>query len=275
MNNQKERYEYYVNLVDRYLDGVFSAMRKCPSALKGSMAYTVLDGGKRIRPVLLLGAVESLGGSIEEAIPAAAAIELVHTYSLIHDDLPCMDNDAVRRGKAANHVKYGEAMALLAGDALLTLAFEIVAETYREKPYLSKVIKKLALYAGYSGMIGGQAEEFSEGAMTEKRLLEIDRNKTGCLLRLPLELASVLCQKEEKIYDDFSEHFGLLFQFMDDLSDCKIDQTKSAVGFYGAEEVDRLAKRELNACLTCLDSLPNVEFLKYIVLLIGKQNENR
>lgn len=274
MNNQKERYEYYVNLVDQYIDGVFSAMRKCPSALKESMAYTVLDGGKRIRPVLLLGAVDSLGGSIEEAIPAAAAIELIHTYSLIHDDLPCMDNDTVRRGKTANHVKYGEAMALLAGDALLTLAFEIVVDAYREKPCLSNIIKKLALYAGYSGMIGGQAEEFSDGLMTENRLLEIDRNKTGCLLRLPLELAAVLCRKEDEIYAGFSEHFGLLFQFMDDLSDCKIDQTKSAVGFYGAEEVARLAKRELNACLACLGSFPNVEFLKYIVLLIGKQNEN-
>lgn len=275
MNRERERYESYVSLVGQYLDGVFSAMRKCPPVLKESMAYTVLDGGKRIRPVLLLGAVDSLGGSVEEALPAAAAIELIHTYSLIHDDLPCMDNDAVRRGKAANHVKYGEATALLAGDALLTLAFEIVAKAYRGKAYLAQVTEKLALAAGYSGMIGGQAEEFSGGTMTEERLLEVDRHKTGCLLRLPLEIAAVLCRKKEDFYGSFSDHFGLLFQLMDDLSDRAVDRENSSVALFGAEAVAHLAEREMNACLSDLNAIPNADFLKYIVFLIGKQNENR
>lgn len=174
----KERYLKYLTLVEESLDGVFSGLRDCPVVLKESMRYTVTAGGKRIRPVLLLGAVDAMGGDVNKALPLADAVELIHTYSLIHDDLPCMDNDDIRRGKIANHLKFGEAVALLAGDALLTLAFELAGNAVAGgcDP---RVVSVIAEYAGYAGMIGGQADELSGGEMNEERLLAIERNKTG------------------------------------------------------------------------------------------------
>ena len=178
----KERYLKYLTLVEESLDGVFSGLRDCPAVLKESMRYTVTAGGKRIRPVLLLGAVDAMGGDVSKALPLADAVELIHTYSLIHDDLPCMDNDDIRRGKIANHLKFGEAVALLAGDALLTLAFELGGNAVAGgcDP---RVVSVIAEYAGYAGMIGGQADELSGGEMNEERLLAIERNKTGRMLQ--------------------------------------------------------------------------------------------
>lgn len=270
----KERYLKYLTLVEESLDGVFSGLRDCPAVLKESMRYTVTAGGKRIRPVLLLGAVDAMGGDVSKALPLADAVELIHTYSLIHDDLPCMDNDDIRRGKIANHLKFGEAVALLAGDALLTLAFELAGNAVAGgcDP---RVVSVIAEYAGYAGMIGGQADELSGGEMNEERLLAIERNKTGRMLQLPLALAALICAEKRDLFEAFAEQFGILFQTMDDLSDRTEKVSSNAVLFFGCREAKARAESAFAACVECLKELPyDTSFLEYVVRMIAGKDEN-
>ena len=133
--------------------------RDCPDALREAMAYSLLAGGKRLRPVLVLLACEACGGSIEAALPAACAIEMIHTYSLIHDDLPAMDDDDYRRGRLTNHKVFGEALAILAGDALLTLAFEVIARDTQPASVAAACCADLASAAGWCGMVAGQVAD--------------------------------------------------------------------------------------------------------------------
>src|SRR5204862_4197529 len=144
-------------LVDRKLEELLPAESVCPGTLHKAMRYSIFAGGKRLRPALVLASAEAVGGTTDEALPAACAVEMIHTYSLIHDDLPAMDDDDLRRGRPTNHKVFGEAMAILAGDGLLALAFELIAREVADAATAREMILELARAAGGAGMMGGQA----------------------------------------------------------------------------------------------------------------------
>jgi geranylgeranyl diphosphate synthase type II len=196
------------------------------SKLKEAMHYSIEAGGKRLRPILLMATMEALGGSPEKGFTIAAALEMVHTYSLIHDDLPAMDNDDLRRGKATNHIVFGEASAILAGDALLTYAFEIAADNHEnaEPSQILQLISKLAQAAGPEGMVGGQQEDLlAEGQRLSLEQLEsIHLRKTGRLLAFAVEAGAILGGADEyqkAQLKQFAFHLGIAFQIRDDILD--------------------------------------------------------
>lgn len=230
---------------------------ECPPNLREAMSYSLLAGGKRLRPVLVLMACEACGGDSEAALPAACAIEMIHTYSLIHDDLPAMDNDDYRRGRLTNHKMFGEAMAILAGDALLTLAFEVVARDVRPAAIAAACCADLAFAAGACGMVGGQVadlqaerleqvssqQNFGEpGDQVRKdrpvenllhELQSIHRRKTGRLIRSALTMGGRVAQADVATLgtlDHFGTCVGLAFQIADDLLDVIGSQDKLGKG---------------------------------------------
>jgi geranylgeranyl diphosphate synthase, type II len=204
----------------------------CPARLAAAMRYSVLGGGKRLRPVLVLMAAEACGGDPALALPAACALEMVHTYSLIHDDLPAMDDDDLRRGRLTCHKAFDEATAVLAGDALLTLAFEVLARyVYPEQAALA-CVRTLAEAAGPAGMVGGQLADLeAEGRAdaTLEALQAIHRRKTGALLRASLRIGALVARAPEAALcalEDYGQGVGLAFQIVDDLLDVQGDESK-------------------------------------------------
>ena len=182
--NFKEELKKRAKIVEEALERFLPPSTVFPPLIHQAMRYSVMGGGKRIRPSLVMAGAEAVGGSAASVLPAACAVELIHVYSLIHDDLPAMDNDDYRRGKLTSHKVYGEAIAVLAGDALLTLAFQLLAENKAGRPEDTlKVIREAALGAGTKGLIGGQVVDiFSTGEEVDEVTLEyIHRNKTGAL----------------------------------------------------------------------------------------------
>ena len=224
--------------LDRYLpEEELVSGSGTPARLASAMRYSVLGGGKRLRPVLCLMAVEACDGERMSAMGAACALELIHTYSLIHDDLPAMDDDDLRRGRATCHKAFDEATAILAGDGLLTLAFELVAREVSPPAAALRCVRILAEAAGPSGMVGGQmadlqAEEQALDRGNQGSLVELEaihRRKTGALLRAPLVMGAVLGgapQAEEDALDRYGRAVGLAFQIIDDLLDVQGDETK-------------------------------------------------
>lgn len=204
----------------------------CPERLGEAMGYSLLAGGKRLRPILVLMATEACAGDLDSAMAAACALEMIHTYSLIHDDLPSMDDDDLRRGRPTCHKRFDEATAILAGDGLLTLAFEIVARRVRPAEAATRCVLTLAEGAGPSGMVGGQmadlqAEGRLDGGISE--LEAIHRRKTGALLRSALRLGAIVSGAPEEIetaLDRYGQGVGLAFQIIDDLLDVQGDETK-------------------------------------------------
>jgi geranylgeranyl diphosphate synthase type II len=189
------------------------------------MRYSLFAGGKRIRPILVLAAAEAAGGSVEGALDAACAVELIHTYSLIHDDLPAMDDDDFRRGRPTCHRAYDEGTAILAGDALLTMAFEVLAresENHGEKGI--RMVRELAKAAGWKGMVGGQQVDMdSEGTVPQLPVLEyIHTHKTGALIRCSVILGGLSAGADESFLsslEHYGEKIGLAFQVVDDILD--------------------------------------------------------
>lgn len=213
----------------------------CPETLREAMEYSLLAGGKRLRPVLVLMASQACGGSSSAALPAACAIEMIHTYSLIHDDLPAMDDDDYRRGRPTNHQVYGQAGAILAGDALLTRAFEILAEGMTPAGVATACCVDLAAAAGATGMVGGQildleAEQALPPADQEAALLTLDRIhgcKTAALIASAASLGARAAQASEEVRQSLSiygQNLGLAFQITDDLLDVLGDQEKMGKG---------------------------------------------
>ena len=203
------------------------------------MNYSLLSEGKRFRPLLSLLTAKALDKPPESALPMATAVEFIHTYSLIHDDLPAMDNDDFRRGKPTNHKVFGEAQALLAGDSLLTLAFSALAESESED--LSKALRLLATAAGPLGMVGGQVLDIASKDPSEPILAEIHKRKTGALIRVAVEgtaaLVGALPEQIEEL-GSYGENLGLAFQLADDLQDHdpKKPEKISYVSRYGVSE---------------------------------------
>jgi len=223
------------DLVATELECLFPNQWEVPESLREAMTYSLMAGGKRLRPLLVIAACEALGGRREAALPVASAIEMVHTYSLIHDDLPAMDNDDYRRGKLTNHKVFGEATAILAGDALLTHAFYNIVQASRKHGVPAEctlsIIEDLAEMAGARGMVGGQiADMEGEQGLTElERLKYIHLHKTGDLIVFSLlaggRIAGATEQQLEALRS-FGTHIGLAFQVQDDILDLIGDEGK-------------------------------------------------
>ena len=196
-----------------------------PPRLQEAMVYSLQARGKRLRPILVLLSCEACGGNIEAALPAACAVEMVHTYSLIHDDLPAMDNDDLRRGRPTNHIVFGEALAILAGDGLLTLAFEVLARDVAPAATAAACCADLARAAGIAGMVGGQVADLEAEGRTVATLEELEsihRRKTGALLASSLTLGARIARaSNEDVHRlaSFGRCLGLAFQITDDILD--------------------------------------------------------
>lgn len=216
--------------VDRALGDYTRFDRGCPDALGEAMRYSLLAPGKRLRPMLVLLATEACQGNIESAMPAACAVEMVHAYSLVHDDLPAMDDDDLRRGRPTCHKVFGEAVAILAGDALLALAFEVLARDIHPQAVAAQCCGALARAAGATELVGGQADdlaaEFSAG--TAESLEAIHRRKTGAMFLVSLQLGALVAGArpvEQEALSEFGRRIGLAFQITDDLLDVRGDAT--------------------------------------------------
>jgi geranylgeranyl diphosphate synthase type II len=233
-------------LVDQHLGELLSQEKNAPPQLIEAMRYSLLAPGKRLRPALVFMAAHAAGGTDRQALAAAVAVEMIHTYSLIHDDLPAMDDDDLRRGISTCHKKFGEATAILAGDALLTLAFQVLAESYPAS-IAAGCCLELARGSGAAGMVGGQMEdlawekETSRGAASVAMLEHIHQHKTGALFRACLALGVWAAQGERSDGPDrdllqrletFGRCFGLIFQITDDLIDVEgnVDHAGKGVG---------------------------------------------
>ncbi len=222
--NRAEQYAAYKRRVEEALAAL--PMAGAPDALREAMRYSLLSGGKRLRGVLTLAACEMAGGEPEGALPFACAVEMIHAYSLIHDDLPAMDNDTLRRGKPTNHVVYGEAVAILAGDALLTHAFEVMAASAHARALAA--LREMAAAAGVGGMLRGQTLDVTlEGSAPQRALVEdIHRGKTAALLTAPVVAGLILAHAPDEWVEAgrrFGFHLGMAFQIVDDLLDIEGD----------------------------------------------------
>ena len=221
-------------LVDEALDAALPPAMQPPSRLHEAMRYSLFCGGKRLRPILSLAAAEAVGGDARGVLPLACAVECIHTFSLIHDDLPSIDNDDLRRGSPTNHVVYGEAMAILAGDALLALAFELIGECRHSFP-ADRTLEALSLVArasGTVGMVGGQVSDLEcEGRddLDEETVASIHARKTGALLVASLLAAARLCgasPPQRDALEVYGDQLGLAFQITDDILDLEGDAAK-------------------------------------------------
>lgn len=220
----KEKGGLVDSFLESYMDEPFQ-----PDVLRESMRYSLLAGGKRLRPVLAMASYEACGGRPEDIVSCAAALEFIHTYSLIHDDLPGMDNDDIRRGKPTNHRVYGEAIAILAGDGLLTAAFNLLVESGgASDSSLLEAVREISRAAGVRGMVGGQAQDIiSENTEPDSETLQfIHRHKTGALIAASVRLGGILAGASEetmKALTIYGENIGLAFQIVDDILDVRGD----------------------------------------------------
>ncbi len=228
-------------LVDQALDRFLPRAATKPATIHKAMRYSLFAGGKRLRPILALAAAEACGGSLEKALPAACAVECIHTYSLIHDDLPCMDDDDLRRGRPTSHKVFGEGIAVLAGDALLTIAFEILAQAEPASRYkTAALIRELADAAGSRWLIAGQVLDLEgEGKKTSREQLKfIHRSKTAALLTSSIRLGAMSANATTAKLENLTtlgQTLGLAFQIIDDILD--VTQTTEKLGKTAGKDV--------------------------------------
>lgn len=279
-------------IVNEELERILPPGKKCPERLHQAMRYSVFAGGKRLRPILCIAACEACGGTAKQALNAACALELLHTYTLIHDDLPAMDNDTLRRGRPACHIAFGEATAILAGDALLTLAFEVLTDDSLQQqspsPPRNRLVLELARAAGSRGVIAGQAEDLAAEGRTPDAdtVAYIHHNKTATLIRAACVLGG-LCAEADFQYlkplQTYGENLGLAFQLIDDLLDESVTQKQLGKNI-GSDKTNRKmtwpaacgaeATREKAGALTraarrAADALPDGELLDSLAQLMA------
>jgi len=239
-------------IVEDALEGYLS-LSGAPERLREAMRYSVFSGGKRFRPILVIATAESIGSKAKDVLPTACGIELIHTYSLIHDDLPAMDDDDVRRGKLTCHKAFDEATAILAGDALLTLGLELVArqaEVGTPPGIVLEVLKMVAEAAGAAGMVGGQMMdiEYMDKQRVNPAILDyIHAHKTGALIRCCVASACILCEADTETTQNlirYGEALGLAFQVVDDILDAESGKRENASypAVYGIEESKNVAR---------------------------------
>jgi geranylgeranyl diphosphate synthase type II len=231
--NFKKYLENKKNIIDKALDEYLPSEEKSPSIIHKAMRYSVFGGGKRIRPILTLATAELFGRDAESVLKAACGIELIHTFSLIHDDLPCIDNDDFRRGRPSSHKVFGEAIALLAGDALLVSGFDLIIRNSEvkeiKKQSILKLIKETSFYIGTENMLGGQVEDITakNEDIIKADLVNLYMKKTAALICLSIRAGAILSrakQSQLKALTKYGENIGLAFQIIDDMLDIMQDQ---------------------------------------------------
>lgn len=286
----KERKEIFEKVLNQKLDRY-----SYPKSIADGMRYAVLNGGKRIRPILLMMVLELYGKNIEIGYGIAVALEMIHSYSLVHDDLPALDNDDYRRGKLTTHKKFGEAEGILIGDALLTDSFGMIIRESKDisADKLLKIIEKISEYAGIDGMIGGQMVDIeSEGKKVSYDTLKyIHRNKTGKMLQLPIEIGAIIAEADDREYKalvEYSKCLGMAFQIKDDIldiegsfeeigkpvgSDLELDKT-TYPSIFGLEESKKILHDTIESGKKELDIFPKDKIAIFLELAdyIGNRN---
>jgi geranylgeranyl diphosphate synthase type II len=291
-----KRYELYLDYINEALQKVLMVRDMPEKTCYEAMRYSLMAGGKRIRPVLSLAVCDLFKNDFSEVISFACAIEMIHTYSLIHDDLPSMDNDDYRRGMLTNHKVYGEALAILAGDALLNYAFEVMLEdalkSTHNMPLKVRAMEYIAKSSGVTGMIGGQVVDLeSEGKKVSLETLSyMHKCKTGALIKAPVVSCAIICGADDSQVSGltmFAEKIGLAFQIKDDIldvegdlstlgknsgSDVSNDKTTyiTAYGLDGAKKILEDVTNEAVSSVDCFGT--EAGFLKNIALYIAKRN---
>ena len=292
----QERLSRYVEEIEQALDQYLTTFG-CNGQEKivEAMRYSALAGGKRLRPVLTMEFCRAVGGDPYAALPFACALEMIHTYSLIHDDLPCMDNDDLRRGKPTNHKVYGEGLAVLAGDSLLTYAFETAARGMNESDVTAQqaveAIGILAHEAGYYGMIGGQVLDLAAAhqTLTYEELVNLQDKKTGGLIRAAAEMGCVLgyaTEEQREAAKTYATRLGLAFQIQDDILDIEGDEAgfgkpigsdeksgKSTFpGLMGVETCRNMVQALTDEAVCAVKTLPESDFLVQLAeSLVGRK----
>ena len=279
-----DRLAAYRQHLEQYLKRYYARFHGEPQGvLFESIEYSLLSGGKRLRSTLALEFCRMIGGEWKKALPFAAAIEMIHTYSLIHDDLPCMDNDDFRRGKPTNHKVYGDAMAILAGDALLTDAFTVASTAQLPAQAVLEAIQVLSECAGSLGMVGGQVLDIqSQNRMlTEQEVLDVQTRKTGALIRAACAMGAIAGGATPEQYDaacQYAAGLGLAFQIRDDMLDVigsaeelgkgvGTDQDKNTfVRLCGLQKCEELVHRYTDYAVSALQCFPDAECLRYLAL---------
>ncbi|MBO6305573.1 MAG: polyprenyl synthetase family protein [Selenomonadaceae bacterium] len=289
----KELWQRRLALVEKALLEELREDDALNAKLSDAMKYSLMAGGKRLRPVLLMAAADAVGANGDDFVTTGAAIEMIHTYSLIHDDLPAMDNDDYRRGKLTNHKVYGDGIAILAGDGLLTLAFEVMLrQKNASAEKLTQVVKEMSIAAGPNGMVGGQAIDLlSEGkSISMEELKEMHMGKTGALFRAAIRSGAILGGANQKQLDAltlYAEKFGLAFQITDDILDVEGDerdlgkpigsdaknQKSTYVTLTSLEEAKKLAVQTVDEAVTALDDFgEEAEFLRELATYLIARN---
>ncbi len=281
----KNLQEGYLHKFNEYAQKRFSGNFNTEETLLQSMKYSFFVGGKRLRPTMMLAAANLYGVTDDRVLPFAFALECIHTYSLIHDDLPAMDNDDYRRGNLTNHKVFGEAVAILAGDALLNFAFSVIAQECVNfpDPTTCECFKALADFAGFEGMIGGQsADVFTEknNVKDENILVYIEENKTAKLLTLPFLIPCILAGADKERALNIGKKIGVQFQIVDDVLD--VESSLSVLGksvgkdaaegkltyvtLYGLDAAKARVSELYEECLAILSEMPGNDYFKYLCI---------
>ncbi len=293
--NFREEYNKKLALVENALEKIIERYSSCPLTIYKAVKYSLFAGGKRIRPILLLTAHEMVGGNTEESMELACGLEMIHTYSLVHDDLPAMDDDDMRRGMPTTHKVFGEGIAVLAGDSLLNMAYEVFLDKSLRHPgnlrNHIKAVSVIAAAAGVNGMIGGQVVDLEmEGKPAQPEILDyIHTHKTGALIEASLKAGIVLENTEQKAQEAIAEYgrkLGLAFQIVDDILDVvgdedsmgkkpKRDEGRKKLTYtavYGLEKSQRIAEELIEQAVSQLDYFGDkANFLKEIAYYILKR----
>lgn len=282
----KEQTKVYAQFIESYMDAnCFQYPEEPQKVLFDSMRYSLLAGGKRLRPIFVFDFCKMCGGDWQKAAEFAAAVEMIHTYSLIHDDLPCMDDDDYRRGALTNHKVYGEAIAVLAGDALQSAAFASIAKSSLPAQARIDAVSVLAKCSGELGMVGGQVLDMQseERLCTEQEVLDIQSRKTGALIRSACLLGVIAgggTAEQIKAATEFADHLGLAFQIRDDMLDVignaeelgkatGVDTEKNTfVQLYGIDKCNELVCMHTQHAIGALDAFPDNDYMKQLALYL-------
>ena len=284
MMKHEQRVIDYRQRVEQFLQNYYAKFHNEPqTALFEAMEYSLLAGGKRIRATLVLEFCRVSGGDWEKAIPMAAALEMIHTYSLIHDDLPCMDNDDFRRGKPTNHKVYGEAMAILAGDALLADAFTVASTADLPTDSVIEGLRVLAGCAGSLGMVGGQVLDIQSQTrmLTEQEVLDIQTRKTGALIRAACAIGAIAGGATQEQYEaacQYASGMGMAFQIRDDMLDVigTVEEMGKSVGtdsdkntfvrLYGMQKCEELVQKYTEHAVSALQCFDDADYLTHLAV---------
>ena len=279
--NAKKHYQSLINMINATLADYLAIRGVSYQMLADAMEYSVENGGKRVRPILTLEFCRLCGGNMADALPFACAMELIHTYSLVHDDLPSLDDDEFRRGNESTWKKFGEAFGVLSGDALLNYAFQIAADAGVSDHTTVKCIRALANYSGLYGMLGGQALDIlnENNEVTLEQLCEIHRLKTGALIRCACELGCAAADASSEQYEaakNYAENLGIAFQIVDDILDVvgdpeklgkevgqdEANQKTTFVTLLGVDGAKKLAEEYTGKALAALDGFEKTVYAR-------------